>query len=98
MVIGTQKRADESINGAHQIELSLTGIVTAVSDINLMIEQIATATEEQVSVTEDINKNVNDIDKKSSEITTGAQDVSLAANEQLDIAHNLQRLAAKFVV
>ena len=98
MVIGTQKRADESIDGAHQIELSLTSIVTAVSDINLMIEQIATAAEEQVSVTEDINRNVNDIDKKSSDITSGAQDVSLAANEQVEIANNLERLAAKFVV
>ncbi|WP_114326784.1 methyl-accepting chemotaxis protein [Candidatus Colwellia aromaticivorans] len=98
MVIGTQKRADESIDGAHQIELSLTSIVTAVSDINLMIEQIATAAEEQVSVTEEINKNVNDIDKKSAEVTTGAQDVSQAANEQVDIANNLERLAAKFLV
>lgn len=98
MVAGTQKRADESIDGAHQIELSLTSIVTAVSDINLMIEQIATAAEEQVSVTEDINKNVNDIDKKSSEITSGAQDVSLAASEQVEIANNLEQLAVKFVV
>lgn len=98
MVIGTQKRADESIDGAHQIELSLTSIVTAVSDINLMIEQIATAAEEQVSVTEEINRNVNDIDKKSAEVTSGAQDVSLAANEQVEIANNLERLAAKFLV
>lgn len=98
MAIGTQKRASESIDGAHQIELSLTGIVTAVSDINLMIEQIATAAEEQVSVTEEINKNVNDIDKKSAEVTTGAQDVSLAASEQVDIANNLENLAAKFIV
>ncbi len=98
MVIGTQKRADESIDGAHQIELSLTSIVTAVSDINLMIEQIATAAEEQVSVTEEINRNVNDIDKKSAEVTSGAQDVSLAANEQVEVANNLERLAAKFVV
>jgi methyl-accepting chemotaxis protein len=63
-----------------------------------MIEQIATAAEEQVSVTEDINKNVNDIDKKSSEITSGAQDVSLAASEQVEIANNLEQLAVKFVV
>ena len=98
MVIGTQKRAGESIDGAHQIEVSLTSIVTAVSDINLMIEQIASAAEEQVSVTEDINKNINDIDKNSAEITSGAQDVSLAASEQVEIASNLEKLAAKFTV
>ena len=94
----TQKRADESIEGAHQIELSLTSIVTAVSDVNLMIEQIATSAEEQVSVTEEINTNVNDIDKKSAEITSGAQGVSQAANEQVEIANTLETLAAKFVV
>lgn len=98
MAIATQKRADESIDGAHQIESSLTSIVTAVSDINLMIEQIAIAAKEQVSVTEEINKNVNDIDKKSTEVTSGAQDVSLATNEQVDIASNLEKLAAKFLV
>ena len=63
-----------------------------------MIEQIATSAEEQVSVTEEINTNVNDIDKKSAEITSGAQGVSQAANEQVEIANTLETLAAKFVV
>ncbi len=98
MVVGTQKRADESIEGAHQIEQSLASIVTSVSDINLMIEQIATAAEEQVSVTEEINQNVNDVDRKSTEITTGAEEVSKAAIEQVNIANNLASLAAKFIV
>ncbi len=97
-VIGTQKSAGDSIEGAHKIELSLTSIVSSVSDINLMIEQIATAAEEQVSVTEEINQNISHIDKNSEEITSGAQDVSLSASEQVDIANNLKGLAEKFVV
>ena len=98
MVLGTQKRADESIEGAHQIEQSLASIVTSVSDINLMIEQIATAAEEQVSVAEEINQNVNEVDRKSTEIATGAEEVSKATTEQVGIANNLESLAAKFIV
>lgn len=98
MVVGTQKRADESIEGAHQIEESLASIVTSVSDINLMIEQIATAAEEQVSVAEEINQNVNEVDRKSTEIATGAEEVSKAATQQVNIANNLESLAAKFIV
>ncbi|MCP4322010.1 MAG: methyl-accepting chemotaxis protein [Alteromonadales bacterium] len=98
MVSGTQKRADDSIEGAHQIEQSLASIVTSVSDINLMIEQIATAAKEQVSVAEEINQNVNEVDRKSSEITTGAEEVSNAATEQVKIANNLENLAVKFIV
>ncbi len=97
-VIDTQKRAEDSIESAHQIEVSLTSIVTSVSDVNVMIEQIATAAEEQVSVTEEINRNVNDIDKNSNEITTGAQEVAAAAKEQVEIANNLEALAKKFII
>ena len=98
MVLGTEKLANESVEGAQKIESALTSIVTSVSDTNVMIEHIATATEEQVSVTEAINVNVSDIDKKSEEITSGAQEVSQSANGQLDIANNLKELAVKFVV
>lgn len=97
-VLGTQKRASESITSAQKIESALTNIVTSVSNTNVMIEQIATATEEQVSVTEAINLNVNDIDQKSENITFGAKKVSEAAGEQVDIANKLKALAIKFIV
>jgi len=97
-VLGTQKRASESITSAQKIESALTNIVTSVSNTHVMIEQIATATEEQVSVTEVINLNVNDIDQKSENITAGAKKVSEAAGEQVGIANKLKELAIKFVV
>ncbi|WP_440877571.1 methyl-accepting chemotaxis protein [Thalassotalea sp. PLHSN55] len=97
-VAGTQQQADNSIEGAQQIELSLTSIVTSVSDVNMMIEQIATAAKEQVYVTEEINQKVNDIDIKATEITADAQNVSNAATEQVNIANNLKQLSAKFTV
>ena len=97
-VSGTQQQAKSSIEGAEQIELSLTSIVTSVSDVNLMIEQIAAAANEQVNVTEEINQKVNDIDQKATDITADAQNVSLTASEQVDIANRLKELSAKFKI
>jgi len=97
-VTNTQIRANESMEGAQKIELALSSIVTSVSSVNLMIEQIAATSEEQVKVTEDINHNVSDIDMKSEHVTEGAKEVSTVACEQAKIARNLKQLTDKFVV
>jgi methyl-accepting chemotaxis protein len=96
-VSATQKRAADSIKGTHQIELALDSIVTSVSSVTLMIEQIASTAGEQVKVTEEINHKISDIDVKSESVTSGAREVSNVANEQANIADNLNKLAAKFI-
>ncbi|WP_438465090.1 methyl-accepting chemotaxis protein [Marinomonas sp. PE14-40] len=96
-VSATQKRASDSIEGAQQIELALESIVTSVSSVSLMIEQIASTAGEQVKVTEEINHKISDIDVKSESVTSGAQEVSNVANEQANIADNLNKLASKFI-
>ena len=97
-VTDTQKRAHDSMAGAHRIEETLAGIVTSVSDVNLMIEQIAQTAQEQVKVTEEINMNINDIDVKSEQVTEGAQEVSSVAIEQAKIAKDLKQLTERFIV
>lgn len=97
-VIHTQKSALESKDGTHQIDSALTGIMSSVSSVSQMIEQIAVTAAEQVKVTEEITHNVNDIDMKSKHVTSGVQEVSIAANEQTAIAKDLQKLADKFIV
>jgi len=97
-VANTQIRANESMEGAQQIELALASIVTSVSGVNLMIEQIAATAQEQVKVTEEINHNVSDIDMKSEHVTEGAKEVSTVAREQAKIANNLKQLTDRFVV
>jgi len=86
------------MEGAQQIELALASIVTSVSGVNLMIEQIAATAQEQVKVTEEINHNVSDIDMKSEHVTEGAKEVSTVAREQAKIANNLKQLTDRFVV
>jgi methyl-accepting chemotaxis protein len=98
VISGSQERAKNCITEAQKIELSLTDIVVSIADVNSMIEQIATASEEQVSVTQEINRNVNDIDSTSQEVTLGAQEVSKVANDQVSLASNLQALAAEFTI
>ena len=96
-VTDTQQRANDSMEGAHKIEEALASIVTSVSSVNLMIEQIAETAQDQVKVTEEINHNVNDIDMKSEHVTEGAQEVSTVADEQANIANNLKQLTEKFI-
>ena len=98
VISGSQERANNCIVEAQKIESSLTDIVVSISDVNSMIEQIASASEEQVNVTQEINKNVSDIDSKSQEVTLGAQEVSKVANDQVSLASKLQALAAEFTI
>lgn len=98
VISGSQERANHSITEAQKIELSLSEIVLSIADVTSMIEQIASAAEEQVHVTQAINQNVNDIDTKSHEVTLGAQEVSKVANDQVSLAGNLQALAAGFTI
>jgi len=97
-VADTQIRANESMDGAQQIELALASIVTSVSSVNVMIEQIAETAQDQVKVTEDINHNISDIDIKSEHVTEGAKEVSTVAREQAKIANNLKQLTDRFIV
>lgn len=97
-VTDTQKRAHDSMKGAHKIEETLASIVTSVSSVNRMIEQIAETAQEQVKVTEEINININDIDVKSEQVTEGAQEVSSVAIEQAKIAKDLKQLTERFIV
>ncbi|WP_067216875.1 methyl-accepting chemotaxis protein [Marinomonas gallaica] len=57
--------ASEVINNAEMIE----SLLESVDEINMTIERVATASEEQSQVTEDINRNVQMVRDRSSHIT-----------------------------
>lgn len=57
--------ASEVINNAEMIE----ALLESVDEINMTIERVATASEEQSQVTEDINRNVQMVRDRSSHIT-----------------------------
>ncbi len=94
----TRQKASDTASSARHIEQSLVRVVTSIADINLMVEQIATAAEQQVNVTQEINCSICDIDNKSQLVSQGAVEVSETANSQVELAIKLQLLANRFVI
>jgi len=92
----SQTRAAESVEQARNAGTSLDAISTAVSTINDMNMQIATATEEQSAVTEEINNNIVNISQIAENSTEGAKQITDATNELNQLAFNLQALVGRF--
>jgi len=92
----SQTRASESVGQARNAGTSLDAISSAVSTINDMNMQIATATEEQSAVTEEINNNIVNISQIAESSTEGAKQITDATNELNQLAFNLQALVSRF--
>lgn len=92
----SQTRASESVEQARNAGTSLDAISSAVSTINDMNMQIATATEEQSAVTEEINNNIVNISQIAESSTEGAKQITDATNELNQLAFNLQALVSRF--
>lgn len=94
----SQKKAAEAVENSKEVELILQEITVSVGDIFAMTDQIATAIEEQAVVTQDVAQNVVSVEEKSRETTTGANQISVTANEQARLAASLQEMASRFKV
>lgn len=99
------KAMDESNEKAHSVTeqankagTSLSVIADAVSRINDMSTQIASAAEEQNSVNEDINKNIVSINDMAEETATGAEQTTEAANKLAQLAEELNMMVQEFKV
>ncbi|MBI3600300.1 MAG: methyl-accepting chemotaxis protein [Nitrospinae bacterium] len=75
---------------------SLKQIVGLVQNVTDMINQIATATEEQSAASEEITSNIEDIAKVSKDTAGGASRSSEASKNLRKLAENLQRLVEQF--
>jgi len=96
---------DESNEKAHSVSEqankagnSLTVIADAVSRINDMSTQIASAAEEQNAVNEDINKNIVSINDMAEQTATGAEQTTEAANKLAELAEELNLMVKEFKV
>jgi len=85
---------DEASNTGKQFEV----IVSTVSEINDMIIQIATATEEQHVVSETINENVVNINSVTGDILISSKTISEQGNNNRDMANRLLDLTVLFRV
>jgi methyl-accepting chemotaxis protein len=75
---------------------SLALITEAMSSINDMNTQIATASEQQSAVAEDINQNVVNISLTGDEVLAGAQQTAISSEELAKLAIVLQTLVSRF--
>ncbi|MCK9800579.1 methyl-accepting chemotaxis protein, partial [Pseudomonas sp. MAFF 302030] len=83
---------------ATQAAQALESITQAVSVINDMNTQIASAAEEQSAVAEDINRNVINIGQVANEMAGGADESSAASAGLTKLAEQQRRLINQFRV
>ena len=94
----SQHKTDASVEHATQAAAALQSITQAVSVINDMNTQIASAAEEQSAVAEDINRNVISIGQVANEVAGGADESSAASAQLTKLAEQQRRLINQFKV
>ena len=94
----SKKDADATVEQAVQAGASLQAISEAVTVINQMNVQIATAAEEQNAVAENINQSVVNISDITEQTAAGAQQTASASNELNELAGHLSGIVRQFKV
>jgi len=89
-------QAVQSVTHANAAGDSLELITNAVSSINDMNTQIASAAEEQSSVAEEINRNVVNINDMAEMISDGSQQTAKSSNDLEALAGQLQSVVSRF--
>ncbi len=91
-------RARGSLEQVEQGNESLNAIVHSVSTITDMINQIASATDEQSMVSEEINRSIVAIRDVATEVNDGAEQTEVASNEIAQLAVDLKTAVNQFKV
>ncbi len=84
----TQMQA--TVEQTHNVEHSLEAIVTAVSGITEMSNQIATAAEEQSAVIQEVSQNLAVIDSSSEEVAQSSIHITESAGNVMEMANELK--------
>ena len=92
----SEDRSQETVQEASHIASSLDSMVMAVSTINDMNIQIATAAEEQRAVSEEINKNLVAIQQIVSELTSAAVESNSTTRDLASTGDKLRKLVSQF--
>ncbi|TAA47856.1 methyl-accepting chemotaxis protein [Corallincola spongiicola] len=95
-MMAAQARANSSVESAHLAEENMEAVSIAVTQINDMNLQIATAVEEQSSVAQEVSRNISNMKSIADEVLTEAEESSSACSEVGELATNMQKLAAQY--
>jgi methyl-accepting chemotaxis protein len=88
--------AEKGNEQAKEARQALEAITRAVTTINNMTIQIASAAEEQSATTEEMNRNINTISEVADQTASGAEQTTAAATELARLATQLQGLVEQF--
>jgi methyl-accepting chemotaxis protein len=94
----SQAKAEVSVHHSAETVGALAAITEAVSVINELNAQIASAAEEQSAVAEDINRNVTTIGTVAFEVADGADKASRASEQLTEMAEHQRSLVSQFKV
>lgn len=85
-----QDQASKSVEQANKASEALESIASAISTIDEMNTQIATASEEQAAVANEVNENVTNINTATETTAENANQLSSAVDQLKGLSHNLQ--------
>ena len=93
-----QEKATVGVEQTKQAGEALAAITRAVTTINEMNTQIASAAEEQSATTEEMNKNIININQLADETANSAAQSTSASSELSNLATELQNLVSQFKI
>jgi methyl-accepting chemotaxis protein len=91
-----EKKVQEGVELANQAGNALGQIVGAVNNLDTMIHQIASASEEMSATSDEIGREIAGIADASNETSAGAHQTAQSANELANLAANLKQIVSQF--
>ena len=92
------KRVETGVEFSAQAGEALQNIVGSVSELQMMVQQIATATEEMSTASEQISGDIDTIASVSKETSVSSDEISKASSDLAHLAGNLQTVVGMFKV
>ncbi len=94
----TASKVKSGVALANESGKALDHIVTGVTGLQGMIQQIASATEEMSATTDEIAKDIGHIANSAKENSSAAEQTTQSSVEMSNLAVNLQQIVGRFIV
>ncbi|GAA5219051.1 PAS domain-containing methyl-accepting chemotaxis protein [Corallincola platygyrae] len=95
-MMAAQQRANASVDSANLAEENMEAVSVAVTEINDMNLQIATAVEEQSAVSQEVSRNLINMKDLADEVLNDAFESSKASKNVTELANNMRELAEQY--